>query len=101
MGRRLYHFKVMPMGLTNAPPTCQRLMEMVLRGLSWKTCLVYLNDVLVYSRLTEILSRFQSSGLKLNPSKCCFAKEQVQFLGHIVSKNGIQPDPRNVKSVKD
>ena len=99
----------MPMGLTNAPATCQRLMEMVLCGLPWKTCLVYLDDVLIYSRsfsehlqhLEEILSRFQSSGLKLNPSKCCFARDQVQFLGHVVSKDGIQPDPRNVKSVQD
>lgn len=108
-GSGLYHFKVMPMGLTNAPATCQRLMEMVLRGLPWKTCLVYLDDVLIYSRsfsehlqhLEEILFRFQSSGLKLNPSKCCFARDQVQFLGHVVSKDGIQPDPRNVKSVQD
>lgn len=108
-GSGLYHFKVMPMGLTNAPATCQRLMEMVLRGLPWKTCLVYLDDVLIYSHsfsehlqhLEEILSRFQSSGLKLNPSKCSFATEQVQFLGHVVSKNGIQPDPKNVKSVQD
>jgi len=108
-GSGLYHFKVMPMGLTNAPATCQRLMEMLLRGLPWKTCLVYLDDVLIYSRsfsehlqhLEEILSRFQSSGLKLNPSKCCFARDQVQFLGHVVSKDVIQPDPRNVKSVQD
>lgn len=108
-GSGLYQFKVMPMGLTNAPATCQRLMEMVLRGLPWKTCLVYLDDVLIYSRsfsehlqhLEEILSRLQSSGLKLNPSKCCFARDQVQFLGHVVSKNGIQPDPKNVKSVQD
>ena len=108
-GSGLYHFKVMPMGLTNAPATCQRLMEMVLRGLPWKTCLVYLDDVLIYSRsfdehlqhLEEILSRFQTNGLKLNPSKCCFARDQVQFLGHVVSKNGIQPDPQNVKSVQD
>lgn len=108
-GSGLYHFKVMPMGLTNAPATCQRLMEMVLRGLPWKTCLVYLDDVLIYSRsfsehlehLEEILSRFQSSGLKLNPSKCSLVRDQVTFLGHVVSKNGIQPDPRNVKSVQD
>ncbi|KAF3697990.1 Retrovirus-related Pol polyprotein from transposon 297 Protease [Channa argus] len=81
-------FKVMAMGLTNAPATGQRLMEMVLRGLPWKTCLVYLDDVLIYSRsfsqhlqhLEEILSRFQSSGLKLNPSKCCYATDRVQFL---------------------
>lgn len=108
-GSGLYHFKVMPMGLTNAPATCQRLMEMVLRGLPWKTCLVYLDDVLIYSRtftehlqhLEEVFSRFQSSGLKLNPSKCSFAQQQVQFLGHVVSGQGVRPDPRNVSSVQN
>lgn len=80
-GSGLYHLKVMPMGLTNAPAACQCLKEMVFRGLPWKTCLVYLDDVLIYSRsfsehlehLEEILSRFQSSGLKLYPSKCSLA----------------------------
>ncbi|KAK7909592.1 hypothetical protein WMY93_014276 [Mugilogobius chulae] len=108
-GSGLYHFKVMPMGLTNAPATCQRLMEMVLRGLPWKTCLVYLDDVLIYSRtfdehlahLEEVFCRLQTSGLKLNPSKCSFAQQQVQFLGHIVSGQGVQPDPRNVSSVQN
>ncbi len=97
------------MGLTNAPTTFQRLMEMVLRGLPWKTCLVYLDDVLIFSQtfkdhlqhLEEIFSRFKFCGLKLNPSKCSLAKSEVQFLGHIVSKDGVQPDPSNVQSVQD
>lgn len=83
------------MGLTNALATCQHLMGMVLLGLLWKTCLVYLDDVLIYTRsfsehlrdLEEILSRFQSSGLMLNPSKCCFAKEQVQLLPETCALN--------------
>lgn len=108
-GDGLYHFKVMPMGLTNAPATFQRLMEMVLRGLPWKTCLVYLDNVLIFSKtfndhlqqLEEVFTRFKSCGLKLNPSKCSLAKREVQFLGHIVSKDGIKPDPRNVQSVQD
>ena len=48
-GSALYHFKVMPMGLTNVPPTFQRLMELVLHGLHWKECLIYLDDILVFS----------------------------------------------------
>jgi len=96
----LYHFKVMSVGITNAPATCQRLT--MLRGLPWKTCLVYLDDVLIYRRsfsehlqlLEEILSRFPES-LKM------LFWDQEQFLGHVVSKDGIQPDPWNVKSVQD
>lgn len=48
-GRALYQFNVMTMGLVNAPPTFQHLMQLVLQGLSWKTCLVYLDDIIVYS----------------------------------------------------
>lgn len=81
----------------------------VLCGLPWKSCLVYLDDVLIFSKtfkdhlqhLEEFFSRYKSCGLKLNPSKCSLAKSEVQFLGHIISKDGIQPDPRNVQSVKD
>uniref|UniRef100_H3B5T7 ribonuclease H n=1 Tax=Latimeria chalumnae TaxID=7897 RepID=H3B5T7_LATCH len=102
-GSGLY-FKVIPMGLTNAPATFQRLMELVLRGLPWKICLVYLDDVLIYSHsfeehlqhIEEILSRFQSSRVKLNPLKCPFAQGHVIFLGHGMSQQGRRPDPQNV-----
>ena len=77
-GSALYQFKVMPMGLTNAPPTFQRLMELVLHGLHWKECLIYLDDVFVFScsfadhlqSLEEVFSRFRAAGLKLKPQKC-------------------------------
>ncbi|KAL7846618.1 hypothetical protein SRHO_G00215980 [Serrasalmus rhombeus] len=97
----------MPMGLTNTPPTFQRLMELVLRGLHWKECLIYLDDVLVFSRtfsqhlgsLEEVLGRFRSAGLKLKPTKCSFACSQVTFLGHVVSSQGLQPDAKNLDKV--
>ncbi|KAL6471730.1 hypothetical protein MHYP_G00203800 [Metynnis hypsauchen] len=106
-GHALYHFKVMPTGLTNAPPTFQRLMELVLRGLHWKECLIYLDDVLVFSwtfsqhldSLDEVLGRFRSAGLKLKASKCSFAYSQVTFLGHVVSSQGLQPDAKNLDKV--
>lgn len=106
-GDGLYQFKVMPMGLTNAPPTFQRLMELVLHGLHWSSCLVYLDDVIVVGRsfsdhmsnLEQVLSRFQRANLKLKPSKCHFLRSEVCFLGHIVSRNGILPDPSNTDRV--
>ena len=96
------------MGLTNAPPTFQRLMELVLHGLHWKECLIYLDDVLVFSHsfaehlqsLTEVFSRFRSAGLKLKAKKCQFAQKQVTFLGHVVSNRGLQPDARNLEKVR-
>ncbi len=94
-GSGLYHFEVMLMGLTNAPATCQRQMEMVLLGLPWKTCLVYLDDVLSYScSYNEHLCRFQSSGLRLNPSKFCFAKDQVQFWAMLYPKTAFSQTPK-------
>lgn len=106
-GRGLYQWRAMPMGLSNSPATFQRMMELVLRGLPWHICLVYLDDILIYSRtfedhlchLEEVLTRIQSAGLKLNSKKCHFAQDHVVFLGHVVSRDGLRPDPRNTEKV--
>uniref|UniRef100_A0AAV2JUT5 Gypsy retrotransposon integrase-like protein 1 n=1 Tax=Knipowitschia caucasica TaxID=637954 RepID=A0AAV2JUT5_KNICA len=98
----------MPMGLTNSPATFQRVMELVLRGLPWQVCTVYLDDVLIFSptfeehmfNLREVFSHIQAAGLKLNPQKCHLARDHVVFLGHVVSSRGPQPDPRNTNKVK-
>lgn len=107
-GRGLYQLRSMPMGLTNSPATFQRLMELVLRGLPWQVCMVYLDDVLIYSpsfedhlsSLCEFFSRIQAAGLRLNPKKCRLARDHVVFLGHVVSCHGLQPDPQNTDKVK-
>ncbi|KAF7651495.1 hypothetical protein LDENG_00110320 [Lucifuga dentata] len=98
----------MPMGLTNSPATFQRMMEPILRGLPWHICLVHLDDILIYSHtfkdhlrhLEEVLTWIQSAGLELNPKKCHFARDHVAFLGHVVSRQGLKPDPRNTEKVK-
>ncbi|KRZ74487.1 Retrovirus-related Pol polyprotein from transposon, partial [Trichinella sp. T8] len=92
----LFQFRVMPFGLCNAPATFQRLMEKALRGLTWKTCLVYLDDVIVFGkteeehleRLEGVLSRLQSVGLKIKPEKCQLMRQSVRYLGHIVTQHG-------------
>ena len=74
----LFQFRTMPFGLCNAPGTFQRLMEWVLAGLHWSTCLVYIDDIILFSRkvqehfqnLTEVFQRLKQAGLKLKPSKC-------------------------------
>ena len=89
----LYEFKVMPFGLCNAPATFERLMERVLSGLQWQTCLLYIDDIIVYGddfqsslhKLQEEFKRLRAAGLKLSPKKCRLFQESVTFLGHVVT----------------
>ena len=102
-----FEFNVMPFGLTNAPATFQRLMECVLAGLSGEECLIYLDDVIVFSvsfkehleRLARVFDALQKAHLKLKLSKCHFAQREIKYLGHIVSEKGIAPDPSKVEAV--
>jgi len=104
-----FKFKTMPFGLCNAGATFQRLMDMVISGLAFEVCLVYLNDVIVFSttidehfrQLSAVLTRLRDAGLKLKPSKCRLLQNHVAFLGHIVSENGISTDPEKVRAVAD
>lgn len=105
----LFEFTKMPFGLTGATATFQRMMELALSGLQWKTCVIFVDDVIVFGRnfeehlegLKTVLFRIIAAGLKLKPSKCNFFQESVVFLGHKVSKDGILPDEDNVKKIKD
>ena len=103
----LFQWTCMPFGLCNAPATFQRLMDVALKGLKWECCLVYLDDVIVYSRTVEehakhlrrVFAAIDRAGLKLNADKCKFAVKELTYLGHIVSEKGIQPDKKNVEPV--
>lgn len=105
----LYKFLVVPFGLTGAPSTYQRLMECVLRNLTYKICLIYLDDILVYSKtfqdhlghLRQVFDRLRHANLKLKPSKCKFACPKVKYLGHVVSPEGIAPDDDKISAVRD
>jgi len=107
-GQGLWHFRVMPFGLCNAPSCFERLMERVLEGLQWKAALVYLDDVLVFGntfeeefgRLEEVLRRLRSANLKLSPKKCTFFQHEVSFLGHVVGQEGVRTDPLKVTAVE-
>jgi transposase InsO family protein len=105
----LFLWNVMPFGLCNAPATFERLMETVLRGLQWKECLVYLDDVVVFARneqemlarLDAVFSRLSAAGLKLKPRKCSLFARETEYLGHIVSEAGIRVNPEKVSAVRD
>ena len=103
----LFKFNVLPFGLCNGPATFQRLMDLVLTGLQWSLCLVYLNDVMVVGRsfeehllnLQNVFEHLRKAGLKLKPKKCAFLKKEVLYLGHLVSREGISTDPTNIDEV--
>ena len=103
----LFQFKVMPFGLCNAPATFQRLMDLVLAGLQWSHCLVYLDDVIVLGRtfdehlsnLESVFRRLREAGLCLKPSKCSLFRHKVQYLGHVISRDGIAADPTKIEKV--
>jgi len=104
----LFEFKTMPFGLTNAPATFQRVMEIAMRGLQWTSCLIYLDDIIIFGstfheqldRLRQVLQRVRLAKLKLKPEKCALFQREVPFLGHIVSGDGIRPNPNNIAKVK-
>lgn len=106
-GGPVWQFTVMPFGLCNAPATFERLMEFVLSGLTWKQCLVYLDDIISYSKtfeehlnnLDEIFKRMHEANLKLSPEKCVLFQRQVGFLGHLISEKGIETDPKKIEDV--
>lgn len=87
----------MPFGICNAPATFERLIVLVLLGLTWKTCLLYLDDVIIkgcnfeehLNNLQEVFNRFRAAVIKLNPKKCALFQKNVEFHGHTVSTEGI------------
>ena len=105
----LMQFRKLGFGMCNAPATFQRLMELILGGLSWTEALTYLDDVIVFnssfeqhmSSLTEVLQRLQQAGLKLNKAKSYFCYRRVNYLGHIISKDGISPSDEKIRAIQN
>ena len=97
----LYEWIRIPMGISNAPPAFQRYINQVLVGLRDKVCVAYLDDILVYANSFEthvqnlrlVLQRLKSRGIKLRADKCFLFRQEVRYLGRLVSKHGHRPDP--------
>ena len=101
-----YQFNRVPFGLAQAPAYFQKLINDVLKGCNF--AMGYLDDIIIYSRsekehlehlLEEIFIRLKAAGLKLQLEKCCFFKKHIQYLGHLISADGIQPLPEKLKSI--
>ena len=109
----LHEFRVMPFGLTNAPSVFQRLMQRVLMNLNPDQgpdfVSVYIDDILVFSRtlsehtehLKKVLQRLIDVGLKLKPTKCRFIRQEVDFLGHVITPQGLKTSQHHIAAVTE
>ena len=102
-----YECDTMPFGATNAPATFQRLMHDCLGDLNMNWCIVYLDDIIVFSdtkeehikRLEAVFQKLMAAGLKLKPTKCFFFRNEIEYLGHVVSGKGISTNPKKIEAV--
>ena len=102
-----FQYTVLPMGLKNATATFQRMVEGVMSNLEW--CQLFLDDVIVFSetveqhleRLKIVFEKLSAAGLKLKPEKCHFLQKRVEYLGHIISEDGISASDKKVAAVRN
>lgn len=98
----LYEFLVMPFGLTNATTTFQSIMNLIFRRLLHRGVLIFMDDILIYSKtleehmqlLCEVFDVIRANQFFIKLSKCSFAQEEVEYLGHIISSQGVATEPR-------
>ena len=103
----MYEFLRMPYGLCNVPAMFQHLMQNCLGELNLQFTLIYLDDVIIYSRTQEdhltrlqaVLDHFAHHGLKLKPLKCHFFKENITYLGHEISAKGMLPGQEGIQKI--
>ena len=104
-----FEFNRMPFGLCGAPCTFQKIVQDILANDNYKTCLAYLDNIIIFGRTLEehnerlfhVLSKLREAGVKLSKEKCIFAQRKVRFLGHVITEDGIHTDPEKTNKVKN
>ena len=105
---QLLEFNVLPFGICSAPSLFQRAISKVLHGVEGKFAVAYLDDILVFSRtyeehlkhIEDVFNRLGAANFSLNKSKCHFVKAEIDYLGHVISSNGIRPNPEKVRAIQ-
>ncbi|MCO5760238.1 MAG: reverse transcriptase domain-containing protein, partial [Chromatiaceae bacterium] len=104
-----YQFKVMSFGMKRSPRVFQRALHLILGDLIWKSCLVYLDDIIIFGKdfqtfaanLERVIAKLAEAGAAISIDKSCFLATETKFLGFIVDKNSCRPDPGAVKAIHD
>ena len=104
-----YCYTRMPQGCKSSPASFQLAMQLVLQGLQWNCCVIYLDDVLIFSKSFEqhlkdvekVLVRFEKAGLTVKPKKCLWAQSSLDFLGHTINADGIKPKRENLQKLQE
>ena len=104
-----FHFNKMCFGLMNAPATYQRCMDSILLGLRGVDCQCYLDNLILFSpdmpthveKLQRVFDRLRGANFKIQPDKCQFAIDKVEYLGHVVTSEGVKPDVSTVRSIQE
>ena len=104
----LFEYNRMPFGLTNSPATYQRLMEECFDSLNHKECVIFLDDIVVFfkafdehvERLNHVIKKIRESGMLLSRTKCHFCRHKANYLGHVISEQGVETDPSKTEKIK-
>ena len=105
----LFEWNRLPFGLASSPAYFQRLMDLVIQGMKWTCAIAYIDDIIIFSEtlaahlqdLRQLFTALKAANLKLSPKKCVLGTAKVHYLGHVVSREGVQPDPSKIKAVKE
>jgi len=104
-----YEYLRMPFGLNSAPSSFQRLMSGVRMGLIGTGCFVYLDEVITFgetlqehhARLREVFQKLRQFNLIIDPDKCEFLKTELNYVGHVITSEGVKSDPEKIKAIKN